>query len=131
MTYYADLTPYAYDRDWAADATRLWQGAPVVNVGRLDRGRPYEQGVVPSELAAVLNRMRHTHRTRQTRGFHFCPLCPSPTSGSYASHPYGSAEIWVRGSDVAFAAPELIAHYVEAHAYLPPAAFVQAVLATA
>lgn len=34
------------------------------------------------------------------------------------------------GGDVAYAAPELIAHYVEEHNYVPPAAFVQAVLAT-
>ncbi|WP_455682030.1 DUF7919 family protein [Streptomyces violaceus] len=33
-------------------------------------------------------------------------------------------------SGVAYAAPELIAHYVEAHGYLPPADFVAAVLSS-
>ncbi|MGE7389935.1 hypothetical protein ACQKM2_31090 [Streptomyces sp. NPDC004126] len=75
--------------------------------------------------------MSSTHRARQTRGFHSCPFCASRVFGSRVSHPQGSAEIWVMGGDVAYAAPELIAHYVEAHNYLPPNAFIQAVLATA
>ena len=31
--------------------------------------------------------------------------------------------------DVVYAAPQLVAHYVEVHRYLPPAAFLEAVLA--
>ncbi|MEU8528896.1 hypothetical protein AB0C77_25405 [Streptomyces sp. NPDC048629] len=132
MTYYADLTPYTYDRDnWATDATGLWQGVPLVNVGWLQRGQPYEQGVPPSGLAAALKRMSSTHRAQQTRGFHSCLFCSSRIFGSRARHPQGSAEIWVMGGDIAYAAPELIAHYVEAHDYVPPTAFIHAVLAIA
>lgn len=36
----------------------------------------------------------------------------------------------VMGSGVAYAAPELVAHYVEAHGYLPPADFIEAVLSS-
>ncbi|MGC4949015.1 hypothetical protein ACLQ2N_22820 [Streptomyces sp. DT224] len=132
MTYYEDLTPYTYDRDnWAGDATGLWHGVPLINVGWLERGRPYEQGDAPSGLAAVLSRMSRTHRAQQTRGFHSCPFCASRIFGSRASGPQGTAEIWVMGGDVAYAAPELIAHYVEAHGYVPPTSFIQAVLAAA
>src|SRR5262249_18800720 len=42
----------------------------------------------------------------------------------------GTAEIRVRDTDVTFAAPNLILHYVVDHAYLPPEAFVRAVLAS-
>lgn len=34
------------------------------------------------------------------------------------------------GDGVAYAAPELIAHYVEAHDYQPPADFTEAVLSS-
>ncbi|BCU78007.1 hypothetical protein [Luteolibacter sp. LG18] len=41
---------------------------------------------------------------------------------------FGSAEIRVRGADgVVYGAPDLIYHYVVAHDYLPPAAFIEAV----
>ncbi|WP_457757930.1 DUF7919 family protein [Streptomyces rubiginosohelvolus] len=34
------------------------------------------------------------------------------------------------GHGVAYAAPELVAHYVEAHGYLPPIEFMEAVLSS-
>lgn len=41
----------------------------------------------------------------------------------------GSAEIWVPGREgCIYAAPTLIVHYVEAHEYLPPPEFIEAVL---
>lgn len=131
MTYYADLTPYTYDRDnGSRDATRLWRGVPLVNVGWLQRGKPYQEGAAPSGLAAVLDGMSSTHRAQQTRGYHPCPFRAWRLFGSRAQHPQGSAEIRVMGGAVAYAAPELIGHYVEAHGYLPPTAFINAVLAT-
>ncbi|WP_282692602.1 hypothetical protein [Streptomyces sp. CC208A] len=98
-------------------------------MGRLKRGKPYAKGVAPSGLAEVLNRMRRTHRAQQIRGHHSCPFCASRIFGSRAGHPQGSAEIRVMGGGVAHAAPELIAHYVEAHGYVPPTDFIRAVLA--
>ncbi|MFG2673167.1 hypothetical protein [Streptomyces sp. NPDC048445] len=134
MTYYADLTPYTYDRDNCArgeTGAGIWRDVPLINVGWLEHGQPYEQGDPPSGLAAVLIRMSRTHRAHQTRGFHSCPFCASRMLGSRASHPQGSAEIWVMGRGVAYAAPELTAHYVGDHGYMPPTAFIQTVLATA
>ncbi|WP_338285215.1 hypothetical protein [Luteolibacter sp. LG18] len=43
-------------------------------------------------------------------------------------HSLGNGEIRVRGADgVIYGAPTLIYHYVVAHDYLPPAAFIEAV----
>jgi hypothetical protein len=72
--------------------------------------------------------MTRTHRHRQTRGFHLCPWCSMRLLRAVPACPRGSAEIRVVGDGVAYAAPELVAHYVEAHGYLPPDPFVRAVL---
>lgn len=131
MTYYADLTPYAYGRDNGdLGASGLWRGVPVLNVGWLGRGRRYSQGAPPPSLTETLQRMARTHRAQQTRGFHFCPWCASRLLRRRSDGPRGSAEVRVMGSGVAYAAPELVGHYVEAHGYLPPSDFVDAVLSS-
>ncbi|WP_456340319.1 DUF7919 family protein [Streptomyces anulatus] len=131
MTYYADLTPYTYDRDYGGPgASGLWRGVPVLNVGWLGRGRRYSQGAPPPSLTEALQRMARTHRAQQTRGFHLCPWCASRLLRRRSDGPWGSAEMRVMGSGVAYAAPELVAHYVEAHGYLPPSDFVDAVMSS-
>ena len=42
----------------------------------------------------------------------------------------GSAEVWVPGSGevCAYAAPDLVIHYISVHRYLPPDVFLQAVM---
>ncbi|MGW2563463.1 DUF7919 family protein [Streptomyces sp. NPDC001514] len=131
MTYYADLTPYTYDRDnWAPAASGLWRGVTLLNVGWLDSGRGYATGSPPPDLVERLKGMTRTHRAQQTRGFHLCPWCASRLAARRLDGPRGSAEIRVMGDGVAYAAPELIAHYVEAHDYQPPADFTEAVLSS-
>ncbi|WP_444970458.1 DUF7919 family protein [Streptomyces lunaelactis] len=69
MTYYADLTPYAYDREnWDPEASGLWCGVPLLNVGWLDRGETYPRATAPTGLVDQLNGMPRTHRAQQTRG---------------------------------------------------------------
>ncbi|MFD5100528.1 DUF7919 family protein [Streptomyces albidochromogenes] len=136
MTYYADLTPYTYDTDSGAptSAPTAPRAVPHVNVGWLGRVRPYAKGDAPAGLVEALRGMQRTHRAQQTRGYHFCPWCAARMLGLLGARdtcPRGSAEIRVVGDGVVYAAPELITHYVEAHAYAPPAAFVRAVLASA
>lgn len=131
MTYYADLTPYTYGsgkRD--LEASDSWRGVPVLNVGWLARGRRYARGAPPPSLAEALKRMTRTHRAEQTRGLHLCPWCASRLFSRHPDSPGGSAQIRVMGNGVAYAAPELIAHYVEAHGYLPPTDFIEAVLSS-
>ena len=71
----------------------------------------------------------------QTRGFHTCDLCQSVEAGiptialGEERMKVGSAEIRFFGDDNRiYAAPNLIYHYVDAHAYLPPPEFVSAVV---
>ncbi|MBM9504352.1 DUF7919 family protein [Actinacidiphila acididurans] len=129
MTYYRDLTPYTYGSDdW--DLAGRWQGIPLLTVGWLSRGRRYAKGAPPAGLAEALKRMARTHRAAQTRGRHVCPWCSLRLFGPRGDIPWGSAEIRVMGDDLAYVAPELVAHYVEAHRYLPPADFVNAVLSS-
>ena len=52
-------------------------------------------------------------------GPHSCELCRKCMA---------SGNIGVPAGDILFAAPEMVAHYVEAHRYAPPAEFVKAVL---
>ena len=52
-------------------------------------------------------------------GFHECEFCSVFRS---------SGNIGVPAGDVLFAAPKMIFHYVDVHAYQPPAPFIEAVL---
>ncbi|MGW1507450.1 DUF7919 family protein [Streptomyces mirabilis] len=78
------------------------------------------------------------HEGRTAR-LHYYDLCPTPLDDS---HPWfsprpgnrrasaGTGEIRVPGPPgIAFAAPQLIGHYVADHSYLPPRRFVDAVFA--
>ena len=60
-------------------------------------------------------------------GQHRCEFCDS----AQFEIPVGNGEIHVPAVNrkLAYAAPQLLPHYVEAHRYLPPAEFIEAVLA--
>ena len=109
--YFPDLSPYAY----------IGVEPSTLTVGWLDAEHPLAVGESSSQF---IDRLRPFLLTpvKQTRGFHRCPFCSDPMARS-------SAEIRVVStSGVTYAAPALILHYVEAHKYLPPAAFVAAVI---
>jgi hypothetical protein len=54
-------------------------------------------------------------------GFHLCELC---------NEFYASGNIGVPANKLLFVAPEMVAHYVEQHRYLPPRQFIDAILAS-
>lgn len=113
MSYFADLSPYTY-------STRSDKRV-VVNVGWLDAAIPFHTGSEKSErFLKTLKGSVVSRRMHATRGFHDCPFCRSAR---------GSAEVWFDGPKRTYAAPELIAHYVENHKYCPPQEFIDAVLA--
>lgn len=138
--YYPDLSGYEY-----VLPKRL---ADVLNVGWLERGRPYKKGPFPDQLLAKLARLSARYRTRVMRGFHFCDLCDAlphewvelpigrlsiprqaRVESSMGQVDLGDAELWLPSANgnVIFAAPNLICHYVAVHEYLPPEPFVEAV----
>ncbi|MFZ5439663.1 MAG: ATP-binding protein [Myxococcota bacterium] len=57
---------------------------------------------------------------RRTNRYHRCNLC--------FEHEYGRDVLFVPSPDEVFVAPELISHYIESHDYLPPEAFIAAVM---
>jgi len=60
-----------------------------------------------------------------TRGFHRCPWCPLDAGNDDHS---GNGEFCIKGPNGRwYCAPQLIAHYVDDHNYLPPGEFIEAV----
>ncbi|MBM7775869.1 hypothetical protein JOD54_006073 [Actinokineospora baliensis] len=136
MTEYADLSRYEY---WDS-ADEESPPAKTLNVGWLGDALPSVPEEPDPVLVSALVRLAQSHRVRQTRGSHGCRLCPTRDRGirveteesPTGSVHLGSAEIEVRGTDgTVYAAPTLIAHYVAAHHYRPPGAFVEAAVAAA
>jgi hypothetical protein len=136
MTYFADLTPHTYTR---FDAQFL-PTTPPINVGWLDKRFPFPTGTTSDEFRVRLAVLCESHLVHLHRGSHGCEFCTEdklytptfdPTYGPgrrlvRAAH--GNGTICVTHDGVSYAAPALIIHYVREHNYLPPEAFVQAVL---
>ena len=107
--------------------------AHVSNVGWLRPDHPFPVGDVPEGTIGRLLTLAEFQKVQVTRGFHVCELCPDSTHiQPFRIHEgrkiwLGSAEICVvSNSGKAYAAPTLIAHYVEAHNYRPPDEFLKA-----
>ena len=121
MTYFEDLSPYTLD-----DAAR----GPARNVGWLDGSHVFRTLRPKPELLDALWEYCSI-LVVPTRGLHTCEFCSSP-SNRFVRHGkgliLGSGEIRVFSSTGgAFAAPNLIYHYILEHEYHPPEAFLQAV----
>jgi len=108
--FYEDLSPYRYG------AVRT--GLPgVLNVGWLD-SMATRLGDVDDAIVHKLGRFCEAP-VLLTRGQHVCGLCGSVT---------GNGEVWIPGDDGSvYASPAMVAHYVGAHRYAPPAVFLRAV----
>ncbi|MGI5505885.1 hypothetical protein [Lentzea sp. CA-135723] len=115
MTHYPDLSPYEY---FPSDV-------PMVNVGWLDPPHDFPTGTAPDGLAEALWRLAENPRN-MARGFHWCGFCED--GDQFDDLPLASGEIHVEAGGVRYSAPRLVAHYVRDHGYLPPRAFVDAVL---
>ncbi|GAB3849499.1 DUF7919 family protein [Dactylosporangium cerinum] len=138
MTYFADLT-HAYSL-FDHDTVRYEWGTldyrpryERLSVGWLDGSQPFDTGPVPDGFADALLDIVGNPAVNETRGLHGCEFCPSDTS--LIADPRSDGESWLAFREirvparpgVMFAAPALIWHYVSAHAYRPPAEFVEAV----
>jgi hypothetical protein len=123
MTYFEDLSRYTYH-----EATGI--AVPAKNVGWLDRHHSFAKEEPSSELLDAV--WKHCFiLVVPTRGLHTCEFCTIPSS-TFVRHGskllLGSGEIRVfNSSGDAFAAPNLIYHYISDHWYRPPREFVQAI----
>lgn len=119
---YPDLTPYP-------GPPRLAR-VPTACVGWLDHRADHSRGDV-DEYAVPLLWQLCRRAVAVTRGPRGCPLCGvSSVVMSYQDDTLllGMGEIRVFGDDVAYAAPDLIVHYVTVHGYAPPQSFIAALL---
>jgi len=134
MTYFPDLTRYAYGRN------SIPGGEDDLNVGWLEAGHVFPTATPGDGLVDALL-VCATRAAREYRGLHVCDLCPR--IGSFADLVVtmtvdgrrvllGNGEVRVHASDGSwYAAPTLVAHYVAEHHYAPPTPFVDAVIARA
>lgn len=113
------------------DCSRGASSVPVLSVGWLDAGVDFERALPSEAMLDRLWRFCLVH-VAPSRGIHRCPFCESPlanvTERDGVQVLLGSAEIRVFGKNGSpvFAAPNLVFHYVAAHHYLPPVAFIEA-----
>ena len=126
MAFYQDLSLYCYEESGVRPGTQ--------NIGWIDANASFPKGDTSDAFIKTLWQFCKVPVV-QTRGFHVCRLCNMPTDiaprfefdGETLN--LGSAEIRVIAKDgLIYAAPNLIFHYVKDHRYLPPQAFVDAVL---
>jgi hypothetical protein len=125
MSWFEDLTPYAFLRHHDARETHV----RTLNIGWLEKGRPFSKGTVPSAAIERLRQLVEFAATQATRGLHFCDLCPETDDPEAWQSRSGHAEVRVHGADgTRYAAPVLVLHYVTVHQYAPPQAFVEGLL---
>jgi hypothetical protein len=107
-------------------ACMIAQGDHVRAIGWLSDTHPFPTGDTPPVFLARLKEFCQRWGDGLEplawgifMGSHRCELCHGCTA---------DGNIGVPAGDVLFAAPEMVAHYVEVHRYVPPVEFVAAVL---
>lgn len=115
MAWYEDLSSCDYFGKQAAPALRA--------VGWLERDRPFSVGEVER---VIFDRMKELcedpWQPSASCGPHQCDLC------LYDTGPYSSRNVFVPANGFIYVCPDLIVHYMAAHAYAPPPEFRQAVM---
>jgi len=116
MAYFPDL----------GTESQITKDSFVRAVGWLAAAQPYSVGETSAEFVEKLRLMAKqwwastsTLAWPVTLGFHICEFCGKVRAGGNFGVPSGS---------ILYVAPEMISHYVEAHGYKPPDAFINAVL---
>ena len=129
MLYFSDLSPYRYGGTQEG----------VVHVGWLDGIHPFPIGEVPIHLVEKMKELAKKP-TELYRGLHLCEVCQRPSNlrpfsnekadrdalWEWEKPRSSNGEIRVAGDGVIYAALLLIIHNIEAHGYLPPKEFLDA-----
>ena len=127
--YYEDFSLCRYHSDsYHADN---WQ-VPLLMIGWLEAPHRFPCGATPEGFLCNLKEFVSLASTEYShlnfRGLYYCTHCPAKYSGPQPGPIWSQEIILVPGNQVVYAAPGGIVHYVEAHAYLPPPEFIEAVM---
>ncbi len=132
VTYFADLSPYSYALNGRHDD--LAEQPDAVNIGWLGAGHEFPAGQAPGWLVPGILKLVTGGLVNLMRGYHMCHLCRRPhwppitMDFDGREQMLGNGEIRVRGAGgTRYAAPSLIAHYIDGHSYLPPDGFIEAI----
>jgi hypothetical protein len=106
--------------------TQIVSGPAVRAVGWLAAAAPYSTGETPPEFVSKLRLLARNWGASTVAlgwpaagGTHTCEMCGNVRA---------AGNFGIPGDSVLYVAPEMVAHYVEAHRYAPPEGFITAVL---
>ena len=102
-----------------------------IAIGWLEKGKPYTTGKSPKILVEKLYEFIKTREiTHAFLGVHECDLCNVKLLPERLNiiDGLGSKTTFVTHKDKVYIFPDLIVHYINAHSYLPPTEFIEAVL---
>jgi hypothetical protein len=108
-------------------------GPRALAVGWLDAEHDFPTGTVrPEFFSRLFELLKSPWQPSVAAGRHACPFCRftgGPSQLAYAGQEIavGATDLVVPAEATIFVAPSMIAHYVDAHGYAPPQAFVEAV----
>ncbi|MBN8228925.1 hypothetical protein JYK02_15555 [Corallococcus macrosporus] len=126
MAHFQDLAPCSY--------MRLWEQSSLA-VGWLEKGNAYPRGAVDEKFFRALLRLcaKPWQPPVVSAGVHLCSLCQfagrlAGSSYGGASGAIGTENVFIPGETKVFVAPAMIVHYIDAHEYVPPREFQEAVL---
>ncbi len=115
MAWFADLAPCNYFGEGLANS--------LLAVAWLEDGQPFATGRVSRDVYTKLGiLLNEPWQPAVSMGAHKCDMCLYEGVEGYRN-------LFVPAQRVVFVCPELILHYMNAHAYQPPDEFCQAVLA--
>ncbi len=126
--YYEDLSNYCYQLPFSLPNVKM--------IGWLDWLQPYPHGQVERKIIEKLWKLICTRpvpfdlEVNIVRGTDPCKICDTDIQYidlSRNSMLLGMSEIWIPYGLNWYAAPSLIAHYMEDHHYLPPKEFLEAI----
>ncbi len=118
MAHFADLDT----------TTQIAAGPHVRAIGWLSAKHSYPRGAVPESFIARLQSFC-AHWSDSVLALDW-PVAGGPHTCDFCNEFRASGNFGIPGDMVLFVAPEMVAHYVEKHEYLPPQGFIQAVLTT-
>jgi len=123
MAYFRDMTVCTY----FTGAAHLDWFCRLIAIGWLESGHEFSTGPADSRILEKLSLLRLEFGAMfpaiAYRGLHVCSLCgdKEPLSGSHIN-------LFVPTTGFVYAAPARIDHYIEAHQYVPPEHFVDALI---